>query len=648
MGKKDRVKKEKKVQEIKKINKERYVREHCPGCLKKNLLALEAKGHKGVVEVLATEQIKERQVPIENKIVFQGVKNPLVTVFVGFSTRKLYEAIMRKKKTIKYVCIIEPDLGVFKHLIYTEDVSDLIMDNNIDFILGKKDETIVNDFFKQFTRPIEGELVSRTTIIESMESIVDPFQYEGERREEGIAINQLIATALKQIKLAMGCSDDQFRRFELMVTNKQNMFNAWNISELYGKFKDVPVFVLGGGPSLEEFIKAYQENPKIGQNSCIIAVDAVLRRLLDHGIRPHIVTRCERKLTSIFKGVKKEDTKGIYYAAYPWTPPEFFKLFDESFYLFRRNGVCVYTEMSHGNCDGGVSSGNAALELGILLGSKNIILSGLDLCMDAEGNTHVGGTQVEFDINKSKDKWTKVKTNSGEERTTIPVWIRCFNEYMQAVGKHTALGKEFKVYNAAKNGAAIPLIDYKSFEDLGPLFDKENDVTDLIEKNRKRIPQKEKDNFENKLKSSIKELKEIKESVLVSEELAADAMRTTTRELRKIVARVLNEHEDRPFELVKAIRSHSANYEKLWCGVADAYDNNFKKKCYLTKIFQNLIFDVLQLDTYQYENRIASMHNLLDTKDERMCEYSKLTKDFIVRVKYYLDEFINLFEDNIE
>ena len=163
------------------------------------------------------------------------------------------------------------------------------------------------------------------------------------------------------------------------------------------------------------WIEAYGKNESY-KNSLIIAPDAVLYKLIKNNIKPHLVVRCERKYTSIFKGVTKDMTDGIYYCMYPWTPPEFVPLFDDIFYLFRKNGVCLFTGLNHGSIDGGVSSSNACFEMALKLGCKNIVMAGIDLCMIG-GKTHTGDTQVEFDINRSKDKWTKVKTNSGKEET---------------------------------------------------------------------------------------------------------------------------------------------------------------------------------------------------------------------------------------
>lgn len=604
---------------------------------KKNIEALEQVGMQELCKDLT--QVEEKKIPIDRNLILQGVKNPLITIYVGFSTRTLFDAMKRKKKLVKYTCIIEPSMEAFKHLIRTEDISDLILSDNVDIIVGDQSERLVNIMFMKLVSPLKSEGMSISTMMDSMECIVDPFQYSKDNMEEANKIAEYIDVAKRQVTLSMGCSSDQFSRFELMIKNINNMFASWNISNCFDKFKDMPTFVLGGGPSLETFIEEYKKN-EVYQNGLIIAVDAVLHKLLENGIKPHIVTRCERKLTNIFKGVSKENTEGIYYAAYPWTPPEFFELFEDSFYLFRQNGVCRFTGVSHGNVDGGVSSGNAALELAFRLGSKNIILSGLDLCMK-DGQTHVGGTQVEFDINKSKAKWTKIKTNSGKEETTIPVWVRCLNEYAQSIDKHS--DKKVKIFNIAYDGAVIPFTEYKPLKELAKLFKNKYDISEILRKNRRKIDDSEKEKFKEILVKAIADLKEFKTEIKICDGLADDGASVANEEIDKMMRIISRDNSTDGYGKICAIRQNQHNFDKLWKNVSDQYELNFRGKFYPKALFNTLIIDVLQLDTYKYENQLARLHNTTTFQDERSFNLYKITQGYTEKVLYYIEKFIELF-----
>lgn len=619
-----------------------FMRQKIPQFWKNNSELLIKHGKKPIVD--AMNKIKDSPIKIDKNVIIQGIKNPLTLVLYGCSSRILYDAVKRKKKVVSYMCIIEPDIRILKHALMTEDWTDILDAPNIDIIVGIRGELLISQMFKALTMPIKGSAVSRSTLIENMEIVLDPFQYTTkEKIKQGKEEIRVIAETRQQIKLSMGCSDDQFRRYELMIANAKNMFNSWNIKNLYGKFADVPAFVLGGGPSLDEFIKTYNSDEKY-KNSIIIAADAVLHKLLENGIKPHLVTRCERKLTNIFKGITKEKTKGIYYAAYPWTPPEFFELFDDSFYLFRRNGVCLFTELDHGAVDGGVSASNAGLELAILLGCRNIILSGVDLCM-VGGKTHTDGTQVEFNIEASKARWTKVKTNGGGEATTIPVWQRCRREYAQSIFKHIEAQKKFKVYNMSKDGAVVELTEYKPLPDID-VFGEDMDAHKLIKKHRTKLTQKQQDKFNDMLKEAVERIKDFSNTIEISNSLAEDSKRTAEGELDKLVALIQTKAKT-PYQLIMGLRAQEANVNKLWKGVADSYEDNFRKKLYTEMLFRILIFDVLQIDFYHYENQVNAMFNATKYEDERNYNFYVCTKEMLVKVLYYLEKFEKLFSEYV-
>jgi len=579
----------------------------------------------------------EKVVKIDKDIIIQGVKNPLTTIYLGFSTRCIHDAMKRKKKRVDIAIAIEPDVGVFKNMLYTEDITDLLEDKDFDFIVGFDNNKLMPELFQALTKIHKGEDLGRAVKLMSMEKIADPFQFPKEDDPIPIELDDIVRRTEKQIKVSMGCSDDTFIRWEMMFENRFIMKDAWSIKDLFGKFKDVPAVVCGGGPSLDDFITHYKEHKP---NILIIACDAVLKKLLDSGIKPHMVTRCERKETTIFKGVTKEMTEGIYYCAYPWTPANFFKLFDDIFYLFRNNGSCIYASYDHGNVDGGVSAANAGLELAILMGCKDIIFTGIDLGF-IDGKSHTEGTEVEFNPEHSKKLWKKVKANDGSEVTTIPVWDRCCNEYAQSIHKGITKGKKFTVYNTSPKGCFIEGTVYKPWSEL-TLDGYKDKIVDLIEKHRRKVPKKDWESFTDRNKKAHKELLNMKECVASTQRLVLDAHKTKDREINKIIKKTRSECEG--FDLVKALRSHKHNYEKLWRAIANTYDDNFRKKIYYHPIYRVIVMDILQLDFYHHQNHINSIVNTMEDDDQRCELYTERMRDWLVKVDHYIDELTELLE----
>lgn len=604
------------------------------------------------------EKIEATLTPIDDDILIQGIKNPLLTVFIGMSTRKLLESLKRKKKKTELIVVIEPNIARFKELISTEDISDLLQANNVEFILGLTGGELLTNLFRVLTSVESGGFLSRATKMFNMEKIVDPFSYsdkDGKPSQIALDIIKTIDETINHIVLSTGCSDDQSRRFELMVQNRHNMFKAWNMTGLVGKFDKTVAIALGGGPTLDEFIEAYKKYPNL-KNCLLMACDAVLFKLLKNDIRPHMVFRCERKHTQIFKGITKDMCTGIYYCAYPWTPVEYFNLFEDSFYLFRNNGVCVFTDMKHSFVDGGVSSGNAIVEAALSIGCETILTAGIDLCMPG-GKTHTDDTQVEFNPELSRDKWSKIETYGGTMETTVPVFVRCLNEYGQSIDKHRNIKKKnFKFYGTSTKSAKILGAEYMPWEKAQELCAEPIKVAERIEKYRAKVPQSEIDNFYKICADALKNIKDIKEGVNVNFGLERDARNTCNNEISKLMKKTYMEllpiengsikiEHDKTWALIRSIRMLGPNLEKLTKNIADSYDTNFKNKYYNNKYYRICILDVLQHDTLMYENKVNGLANTLDFNDDKYLAYCDLTRDFLIKVDFYCDKFIGWFEE---
>jgi hypothetical protein len=620
--------------------------------LKKNLENIP----ESLAKVLINPELKEAQIKVDTDIIIQGIKNPVMAVFIGLSTTALITALKRKKKRIDNIIVIEPRLDVFKELIMTEDVSEYLADPRIDFLVGLQGSELLTELFKVLSKADPGDYLSRVGKAQNMEKIIDPFVYNDlESSKKAQELNKVVDETVQHLILSMGCPDDQSRRWELMVENRHNMFKAWNATSLKEKFDKTNAIVLGGGPTLNEFIEAYHKHPDL-KNCLILAADAVLHKLLEADIKPHIIFRCERKKTQIFKGISRDRTAGIYYAAYPWTDPSFFDLFDDHFYLFRHNGVCMFTELKHCFTDGGVSSSNAAFEFAIELGCPNILTAGIDLCMIG-GKTHTDGTQVEFNPNNSKEKWSKIKNWKDEDVTTIPVWERCRNEYGQSIDKHRAKGKKFGVYQTALGSGKILGAEYKSWEDCVALCSDKVDVSKRLETYRSKISDSDVRKFYDVVRQAHQDLKDIAEGAKVTIELESDAKRTFDGETDKMFRRMIRECcettvvngraevKPNPIALIKAFRAIQPNIEKLSKNIADNYDTNFKMKYCNNKFYRMCLMDVLQHDVFLYENKCNSLTNMREFIDEKYLDYAVLTRDFLDRVDYYATKLFKLFEE---
>jgi hypothetical protein len=581
--------------------------------------------------------------PIDDDIKIQGVKNPIYLVLIGFSTAKVLEAIRKTSKTIYRIMIIEPSMEVFHALIKREYIGDIIKDENVDLLVGVPPGDLPVQVQKVFAR-IGEKMGPNPSLCLNPEIFQDPFSFPPKDKEAQDQVNEIIKTvqdASRQVFLSMGCAADTFARWEQTVRNEKNIQDAYKIGSLFGKFKDVPAIVVGGGPSTEQFIEAAKKH-NLQERAVIIACDASLRRLLAEGITPHIVTRCERKFTTIFNGLDREKTKDVYYAAYSWTPPEFFDLFDKKFMVFRNNGVNEWTGYQPGAVNGGVSAANAALELAWQLGSKTIYLAGVDLCF-IDDKSHMSGTEVEFDIEKSKPKWSKIENNLGEMCTTIPVWYRCLQEYRAGIWKYQTSGA--KVFNTSQKGAKIQGADLIAWDDVAKALPETSPVKATIETNLEKHPASEEGRYRKKKAESVAMLKNLKTDLYKLFLFLDDAMVTAGREEVKVVQQLRSHFE--PKEFFNNVEAVKKNLIQVYTEPARQVDV-FTQKWFPKKEFCELVLDTCQLDLFHTENRKYGLKNLIPLEHERLKTYVGIHAILLRLVETYTNRMLNLFEDGPE
>lgn len=581
----------------------------------------------------------ETEIEIEDRVEVGGLKNPTYLVIVGFSGLSTLEAAKRSKKRIDNVLIIEPSLSIFKQTIKRHYIGHLAHDQTVDVLVGIPPEQLGPHLLQIFTR-IDSK-GSRVTKAISPEIVFDPFVYLDPDRKMhpvGDAVLKEVLNAAKQLQLSMGCASDSHYRWEQVVRNEENFKKCFRIAPLFDQFKDMPAIVLGAGPSLQEFIDAY--DPRMRDSALIIACDAALRRLLDSGIRPHLVTRCERKYSAIFRGVSRDDTRGIGFASYPWVDPRFFDLFDEAFMLFRGNGACKFTRpYDFGDVDGGVSAANAGLELALLFGSKEIFLSGIDLCF-LDGRSHAEGTQVEFNPETSKAKWEEVENNQGEKVTTIPVWKRCLQEYQTSIAKHAGHGP---IYNLSARGAKIVgTVSIPIVEAVDRIKHKTPSTTPekIIESKKDRYPEAYLESFRKKKKEQAEYLSQVindLEKLFLSLD---DHMLLGKREEERCVYSLRGVHD--PNEFFKSVDQVSKNLSSVYAKACTEIDD-FKRKYYTDKRFSESIMDICMLDLTNSEHRCNATANLIDREHEKLRAYISLHVSFFRTAEYYAKKLVDLF-----
>ena len=591
------------------------------------------------------EESEATPIAIEPNVVINGMKNPICSVIVGFSGKQTYEGLKRLHKQVMQVIIIEPSLTIFKQACERAYVGDMIADENVELIVGIPPEQLLPHLVACFSKVGSKGSVAHQCF--APEITFDPFVYLDGNKPVPMAqeIANQVKEAAKLIQVSMGCASDSHYRYEQLIKNEKNLENSYRVAPLFEKFKDTAVIVLGAGPSLDEFLAAASDFEKktgkpITDQALVIAADAGLRKLLDHGIKPHMVTRCERKFTRIFSNISKDDTKGIYFAAYPWVAPDFFDLFDEKIMLYRGNGVCKFSRpFDFGDVDGGVSAANAGLELAFLFKAKEIYLSGVDLVF-IDNKSHCEGTQVEFDPENSKAKWTEILLNNGDKGTTIPVWKRCHSEYQSAIHKHKGV-----VFNTSLKGAFIsgtrPIGWEESLDRLISHAPKEKPLT-VIKKYLEKHPPGYMVSFQEKKKTAVKILEQARDDLDKLFKSLDDYVLINGREEQKCIGQLKTYSESMDFWKTtdQLVTSMTQVYSRP-AGEIDAW----KQKYYSNDLFAQMILDICMIDLNSAEHKLASLKNLMKRDHERLKFYVGIHKTLFMTYYFYIEQMISLLKN---
>ena len=111
---------------------------------------------------------------------------------------------------------------------------------------------------------------------------------------------------------------------ENTLENLPYMAGAPDVGELKDRFRDTPFVLVGAGPSLDESIDFLK---KVQDKAIIVTSNSPLRKLINSGIRPHLVVTAD-PMEPTLAGFLNVDTKGIPLACPYSAYPEIVKMFE--------------------------------------------------------------------------------------------------------------------------------------------------------------------------------------------------------------------------------------------------------------------------------------------------------------------------------
>jgi hypothetical protein len=262
----------------------------------------------------------------------------------------------------------------------------------------------------------------------------------------------------------LGTYDDAWLGVKNTFINKELILTQGDISRAKNTFKSA--ILIAAGPSMNE---AWEN---ISNECLIIACDVMYQKCLEKGITPHIIVTTERvpMADCFFRNTPQESLLVSTFMADPlalkeWSGPHNFVLrkdYPGRWYpLKKRKTMAEHASVIP-----------TALEICGMLGIKNVLLLGQDLCFQ-DGSSHAdlgeGLKKEKAEIERSENEEHKilVECHDGLFRDSTAVWLT-IKDAIPRCAKDWGLS----ISSAAKKGAKIPgvsLVDPTIWYQQNPL-----------------------------------------------------------------------------------------------------------------------------------------------------------------------------------
>ena len=254
----------------------------------------------------------------------------------------------------------------------------------------------------------------------------------------------------------------------------ENQFSAIKLKGIYAGKTAV---LLAGGPSLDLYIDWVQANRN---KFIVIAVSRIARRLQQCHIVPDFFTAIDPHHVGfeVSKEMLNFSQQSILLSHYHLNPRISSQWQGKSFFVGPRYPWDTPRQPEHANAPGPTVT-NVALQMAILMGFKQVILLGVDLCYSPEGYSHASGSMEHSAGPMTNHIGQLVNTNDGSIAETD-------NAFFNAVKSLAFQAKQAKLtdcrfINPSPQAAQVEHIDYIPIKQLTLDKDIEQSTVHLIQ-----------------------------------------------------------------------------------------------------------------------------------------------------------------------
>lgn len=352
-------------------------------------------------------------------------------------------------RNVHRVLVIEPNLEVLAQALLAEDLSPLLEDPDIIWMLGVPLEALYSELYKFFFNAIHMRYLQSMTVEMAASARFSSAYWS-------TALAQLTAAAKEAISDLGNDVEDSLLGLRNIVRNTETIASGRDLGPAEGAFSDTTAIVVAAGPSLP---KQFPRLRALEGRVVLVAADTALVPLLQAGIRPHFVASKERTIRTLAL-LDVADTESSVLVACPVVAPECFA-------AYRGPIIPAFTSTGGVDAAAGIFSGlgldrhilrfggsgaNMAFQLAVHLGCPSIILVGQDLAFGRDGATHTQGAPLgERRSYFTEGEKVRLPGYYGGEVDSTPDWARFRKQY-----EYDIVNYDGQCWNATEGGAAIP------------------------------------------------------------------------------------------------------------------------------------------------------------------------------------------------
>ncbi len=268
-----------------------------------------------IVEGATMRALASKRRPLEEAARFAGraeLESHGAIAIAGFGVGTHICVLAQRLGHQGVILVFEPDLTLLRAVFERVDMASWINGTNL-VIVETGDQPAV----------LSAALQGYEGLVAMGLQIIDHPPSSARLGASAVAFGETIARTVKALRTTIMTTLVQSpTTLRNLAMNADHYATSPGIGELEGALRGRPAILISAGPSLARAMDALA-SPGVRERFVLVAVQTVLKPLLERGIRPHFVTALDHHEISnrFYEGLTEDDVRGVTLIAQPMVNP---------------------------------------------------------------------------------------------------------------------------------------------------------------------------------------------------------------------------------------------------------------------------------------------------------------------------------------